>query len=100
MLWYAYVLILSAYLEFRIEAFCVTTNIYFKHKAEQSERIAGWADYTYYKLKQVFIRILYEAGFINDQNKREIVKPIMPEEIINHIKKEKGDQYLSAMLAI
>src|SRR5699024_5175094 len=28
-------------------------NIFFRRKSEQSERVAGWKDYTFYKLKQV-----------------------------------------------
>ncbi|NMB97879.1 MAG: DUF1819 family protein, partial [Clostridiaceae bacterium] len=39
-------------------------NIFFNRKKEQSERVASWDDYTFYKLKQVYIRILFEAGFI------------------------------------
>jgi hypothetical protein len=49
-------------------------NLFFNRKKEQSERVASWDDYTFYKLKQVYIRILFEAGFIKDQKKyREIV---------------------------
>lgn len=73
-------------------------NIFFQHKAEQNERVAGWADYTYYKLKQVFIRILFEAGFIKDQKEREIKKPIIPKDVIAHLE-DKGDKkYIQAML--
>ncbi|MEJ6952105.1 DUF1819 family protein [Natronospora cellulosivora (SeqCode)] len=73
-------------------------NIFFQHKAEQSERVAKWVDYTYYKLKQVFIRILFEAGFIKDQKEREIQKAIISKELADHLK-DKGDaKYLQAML--
>lgn len=73
-------------------------NIFFQHRAEQSERVAGWADYTYYKLKQVFIRILFEAGFIKDQKEREINKPIIPKEVIKHLEDKGDNKYIRAML--
>jgi len=73
-------------------------SLFFKHKAEQSERVDSWADYTYYKLKQVFIRILFEAGFINDQKEREIKKPLIPEEIIDHLKSKGDIRFVEAML--
>ncbi|AGB41050.1 Putative inner membrane protein (DUF1819) [Halobacteroides halobius DSM 5150] len=74
-------------------------NIFFHKKSEQSEKVAGWKDYTYYKLKQTIVRILFEAGFINHQDERRIVKPIMNQELIEHLN-ELGDQeYAKVMLA-
>ena len=73
-------------------------NIFFQHKVEQSERVAGWVDYTYYKVKQVLIRVLYEAGFIKDQKEREITKPIIGNNIIEHLNKKGDAKYVQAML--
>jgi hypothetical protein len=73
-------------------------SIFFQHKAEQSERVASWTDYTYYKLKQVYIRILFEAGFINNQNDREITKPIISKDIVDYIISKGDKKYLEAML--
>jgi len=74
-------------------------NIFFERKKEQSERVASWTDYTFYKLKQVYIRILFEAGFIKDQKKdREIVKPIIEEEIVQHLKEIGDTKYLNALM--
>ena len=73
-------------------------SLFFKQKAEQSERVDSWTDYTYYKLKQVYIRILFEAGFINDQKEREIKKPLIPEEIIDHLKSKGDHRFVEAML--
>jgi len=39
-------------------------SIFFREKAEQDRRVAGWTDYTFYKLKQVYKRVLIEAGFV------------------------------------
>lgn len=74
-------------------------NIFFRRKAEQSEKVASWQDYTYYKLKQVYKRILSEAGFIkNTKNEVKIIPQIVEEEVKNHLI-DIGDRvYLEAML--
>jgi hypothetical protein len=73
-------------------------NIFFQHKAEQSERVAKWVDYTYYKLKQVYVRILFEANFIKDQEEREINKPLISPELEDHLINIGDKVYLEAML--
>lgn len=74
-------------------------NLYFNGKKEQSERVASWDDYTFYKLKQVYIRILFEAGFIKGPKKdREIVKPILEEEVVQHLKEIGDIKYLNALM--
>lgn len=74
-------------------------NIFFRRKAEQSEKIASWVDYTYYKLGQVYKRILTEAGFIKTVKKEiEIVPQIMEEDILEYIKDIGDTVYLQAML--
>lgn len=73
-------------------------NIFFDRKKEQSERVASWDDYTFYKLKQVYIRILFEAGFIKNKKKdREIIKPIVEEDIAYHIKRTGDTKYINAL---
>jgi hypothetical protein len=74
-------------------------SIFFQRKAEQSQQVAGWKDYTFYKLKQVYKRILTEAGFVKKNKKNiEITRPLMEQEVIDHLN-EKGDGiYLQAML--
>ena len=73
-------------------------NIFFQHKAEQSKKVDGWADYTYYKLKQVIIRVLFEANFITDQDERKIKRPIIPNEVIYHLEDKGDSKYIKAML--
>ncbi|WP_099191948.1 DUF1819 family protein [Tepidibacter mesophilus] len=74
-------------------------DIFFQKKAQQNDKIASWKEYTFYKLKQVYKRILIEAGFAKKNNKNiEIIPPIMEIEVIEHLK-EKGDTaFLNAML--
>lgn len=74
-------------------------NIFFRRKAEQSDKIATWVDYTFYKLGQVYKRILTEAGLIKTLKKEiEIVPQIMEEDVINHIKGIGDTIYIEAML--
>lgn len=74
-------------------------NIFFRRKAEQSEKIASWKDYTFYKLGQVYKRILKEAGFIRNNKKEiEILPQIMEEEVKEHLKNIGDVSYLEAML--
>jgi hypothetical protein len=59
-------------------------NIFFERKKEQSDKVASWSDYCFYKIKQVYIRILFESGLIKDQKRREIVKPLLNQSVISH----------------
>jgi len=74
-------------------------NTFFQRKSEQSEQVASWKDYTLYKLKQVYKRTLLQAGFVKKNKKNiQIVRPLMEEDVVEHLK-SKGDQiYLQAML--
>lgn len=74
-------------------------NIFFRRKAEQSEQIAGWKDYTFYKLTQVYKRILTEAGFVKNNRKEiEIIPQIMEEDVIEYLKAIGDSVYLEVML--
>ncbi|WP_078427954.1 DUF1819 family protein [Alkalihalobacterium alkalinitrilicum] len=73
-------------------------NLFFETKAKQSEVIAKWKDYTFYKLQQVYIRILFEAGLLkNKKGDREILLPILDPEIKSHIENKGDTIYLQAM---
>lgn len=74
-------------------------NVYFQRKCEQSETVASWKEYTFYKLKQVIIRILFEAGFIkNQKGDREIIIPIIDYDLVQHLNEIGDGIYLEAML--
>lgn len=57
---------------------------FFAGKREQSRQLAAWREYTFYKIKQVYIRALYEAGLIKDKKSREIVKPLLDQSLIDN----------------
>ncbi len=74
-------------------------SIFFTIKMEQSEQLAEWKDYTFYKLKQVYKRILREAGLIKREKKDLLIIPqIIESDVYNHIKNKGDEVYLRAMI--
>lgn len=76
-------------------------NVFFRRKAEQSEQIAKWQDYTFFKLKQVYKRILSEAGFIKNTKKEvKILSQMMEVDVINYLNSIGDIAYLEVMLGV
>lgn len=74
---------------------------FFQNKREQSDKVNSWSEYTFKKLKQVYIRILYESGLIaNQKGDREIIMPIIDNEIKDYIYKVGDKVYINAVLGI
>jgi len=72
---------------------------FFQRKSEQSEKVASWADYTHYKLGQVYRKILVEAGIARAEgNKLLISRPVFEKEVAEHIKASGDQHYLNAMI--
>lgn len=61
-------------------------RIFFQRKIEQSTKVASWKRYTFYKLKQVYVRILLEAGLVKkEQAKLRLIKPVILPEVTKHL---------------
>ncbi|MUV38421.1 hypothetical protein JNUCC1_02259 [Lentibacillus sp. JNUCC-1] len=74
-------------------------NIFFEAKRQQSEHMAYWKPYTFYKLQQVYTRILYEAGLIKkDHNQLELVVPFVEPDVIEHLRKIGSERFLEATM--
>lgn len=74
-------------------------HVFFDTKKQQSDKVASWNDYTFYKLKQVYIRILHEAGLLkNQKGDREIDRVYFDQDVKEHLK-EIGDQIYLDILA-
>ena len=74
-------------------------NIFFQNKAEQDSKVASWKDYTYYKLSQVYKRILIDAGLAKkDKKTLEITRPLVNKDLKEYLKNNGGKIYLEAML--
>jgi len=74
-------------------------NVFFQSKREQSEKVASWTEYTFKKLKQVYVRILFECGLIeNQKGDRSIKTPILESEIKDYLYKIGDNIYINAIL--
>ena len=74
-------------------------NAFFQSKREQSDKVASWTEYTFKKLKQVYIRILFECGLIeNQKGDREIKTPILESEVKDYIYKIGDKIYINAII--
>ena len=59
-------------------------NLYFMSKAEQDAGVASWTEQTVNKLKQVFVKILYEAGILKDKKTGELNRLLIDEQLKRH----------------
>ena len=76
-------------------------GVFFQNKREQSEKVASWSEYTFKKLKQVYIRILFESGLIaNQKGDREIRVPIIENEVKEYLYSIGDKVYINAVLGI
>ncbi len=74
-------------------------SAFFQRKTEQSKQLASWVDYTFYKLSQVYKRILIEAGLAKKNKKvLEITGAVMEQDVATHIKDAGDHIYLKPML--
>lgn len=60
-------------------------NEFFLTKREQHEDIARWKDDTIKKLKQVILRILMEAGILDEKDKTSLRRPVIDPDTIRHL---------------
>ncbi len=72
-------------------------NIFFITKAEQNEKVAKWTELTVSKLKQVYIKLLYEAGLLRDKKSGELSRLLLDEDIKRHLTNVGDTAYLKAM---
>ena len=76
-------------------------GVFFQNKREQSEKVASWSEYTFKKLKQVYIRILFESGLISNQKgDREIKLPIIDNDVKEYLYRIGDRIYINAILGI
>lgn len=72
-------------------------RIFFNNKAEQSTKVAGWQESTLKKLSQVYSKILFEAGLINNTHKKRLTPPTIEEELLVHLRKIGDHRLIIAM---
>jgi hypothetical protein len=72
-------------------------NIFFTVKAEQNEKIEKWTELTINKLKQVYMKILYEAGIVRDKKSGDLNRLLFDEDIKRHLTFIGDSEYIRAM---
>lgn len=76
-------------------------NVFFADKAMQSEAVAGWSDIAVKKLKQCFIRMMFEAGLLESSAKPRIIKIIHVDYRTEEILSQNGlGEYLKAVKGV
>lgn len=70
---------------------------YFNSKKEQNETVAAWKDYTFVKLRQVFLRILFEVGILESSKSGKLQKLSLDREVIDYFQLNGNINYLNAM---
>ncbi|WP_198030023.1 DUF1819 family protein [Oceanobacillus manasiensis] len=74
-------------------------NIFFEGKRQQSEIVAKWKEYTFYKIQQVYIRILFEAGMLkNQKGNREILVPVANPDVLEHIRNTDDPRFINLIV--
>lgn len=73
-------------------------RIFFNNKETQSERVAGWKDYTFKRLGGSYKTILLESGLaVPDHNQMKIVKPLLDSDLENCLKNNQMIQFIHAL---
>lgn len=72
-------------------------NVFFVTKAEQDEKMAKWTEQTIDKLKQVYMKLLYETGFLKGKKSGELSRVILDEDFKRQITYIGDSGYLRAM---
>jgi hypothetical protein len=76
-------------------------NIFFNRKREESEKVNGWSEYTFKKLKNVFTIILVDSGMgVKKNGEIEIKVPLIDKDISNHLIAIGDKVYINAMEGI
>lgn len=75
----------------------VDVNVFFAAKMEQSVFMTSWSDTTVAKLKQVFKKILLNAGLLKDLKSNELNRLYIDERVKIHLNHLGEAKYLQAM---
>ena len=75
----------------------VEVNNFFEDKIRESEVVARFSDSAIYKLKQTYVKMLVEAGFVDNTKDKNILVPFISERIISMLRKMDLLPYLSCI---
>lgn len=72
-------------------------NVFFISKMEQNEKMAKWTEKTINKLKQVYMKLLYEAGLLKNKKTGELNRLLLDENLKHRLTSIGDSAYLRAM---
>lgn len=72
-------------------------NTYFTTKAEQEEKVAAWSAQTVNKLKEVYLKILFETGILKDKASGELNRLLLDADVKDHLRRIGDQRYVQAM---
>lgn len=72
-------------------------NVFFITKAEQDEKMQKWTELTINKLKQVYMKLLYEAGLLKNKKTGEMNRLLLDESLKRYLSNIGDTAYLKAM---
>ncbi|MCG7380061.1 DUF1819 family protein [Paenibacillus sp. ACRSA] len=60
-------------------------NLYIASKAEQNAGVAAWTEQTITRLKQVYVKVIHDSGLLKDKKSGELSRPMIDEELKQHL---------------
>ncbi|EPZ44469.1 DUF1819 family protein [Alicyclobacillus acidoterrestris] len=72
-------------------------NVFITAKAEQDETVALWTEKTVDRLKQAYVKVLFDAGIVRDRKTGELNRILMDEELKRHLVHIGDIAYVKAM---
>ena len=72
-------------------------NVFITSKEEQDETVAAWTEKTVDRLKQAYIKVLFDAGIVRDRKTGELSRILMDEELKRHLVGIGDKTYVKAM---
>jgi hypothetical protein len=72
-------------------------NLFITSKAEQNALVVAWTEQTIARLKQAYVKVLHDSGFFKDKKSGELCRPMMDEQLKQHLIQIGDIAYVRAM---
>ncbi|QSO48380.1 DUF1819 family protein [Alicyclobacillus mengziensis] len=72
-------------------------NVFMTSKAEQDDTVAAWTEMTVDRLKQAYVKVLFDAGIVRDRKTGELSRILMDVELKRHLVSIGDKAYVKAM---
>lgn len=72
-------------------------NLYIASKTEQDAKVTAWTEQTINRLKQVYVKVLHDAGLLKNKKTGELSRLMMDEQLKQHLIQIGDIAYVRAM---